>query len=59
LACNVRKGGRTPHEARMKLIHAPVRPKRNPMLVLKLSNPKYKSWCTWLDSVYWEVGAKD
>jgi 5-methylcytosine-specific restriction endonuclease McrA len=59
LACNVRKGGRTPHEARMKLVHAPVRPKRNPMLVLKLSNPKYKSWCTWLDSVYWEVGAKD
>ena len=59
LACNVKKGGRTPHEARMKLVRTPVRPKRNPLLLMKLSNPKYESWRTWLDSVYWEVGAKD
>ena len=59
LACNIRKGGRTPHEAHMKLVHAPVRPKRNPMLMLKLNNPKYESWRTWLESVYWDVGAKD
>jgi 5-methylcytosine-specific restriction endonuclease McrA len=59
ITCNVKKGGRTPHEARMKLTQAPVRPKRNPLLLLKLSNPKYESWRTWLDSAYWEVGAKD
>jgi 5-methylcytosine-specific restriction endonuclease McrA len=59
LPCNVRKGGRTPSEAKMKLIHMPVRPKRNPMLVMKLNNPKYKSWLTWLDGAYWEIGAKD
>ena len=59
LACNVKKGGRTPHEAHMKLIQPPVRPKRNPLLLLKLSNPKYEGWRTWLDSVYWEVGAKE
>ncbi len=59
LACNVKKGGRTPHEARMKLIHLPVRPKRNPLLVMKLGDPKYKDWRVWLDSVYWDIGAKD
>ncbi|MBN1393564.1 MAG: HNH endonuclease [Pirellulales bacterium] len=56
LACNVKKGGRTPKEAHMKLIHPPVRPKRNPLLLLKLNNPKYESWRTWLDGAHWEVG---
>lgn len=59
LNCNVRKGGRTPHEARMKLVRHPAKPKRNPMLALKLDNPKYESWRTWLEGVYWEIGAKD
>jgi 5-methylcytosine-specific restriction endonuclease McrA len=57
LACNIKKGGHTPHEARMKLIRRPVRPKRNPMLALKLNNPRYESWRTWLDSVQWDIGA--
>jgi len=56
LACNVKKGGRTPREARMTLIRKPVRPKRSPLLLLKLSNPKYHSWKTWLDGAHWEVG---
>jgi 5-methylcytosine-specific restriction endonuclease McrA len=59
LACNVRKGGRTPHEAKMKLFRRPSKPKRNPMLTLKLENPKYESWRTWLDGVSWEIGARD
>ncbi len=58
LECNVRKGGRTPKEARMMLVRRPVRPHRNPMLVLKLSNPKYESWRTWLDGVYWDLGLR-
>ncbi len=56
LSCNVRKGGRTPKEAHMTLIRKPVRPHRSPLLLLKLNNPKYESWKTWLDSAYWEVG---
>lgn len=48
--CNVRKGGRTPQEARMKLVNEPVRPKRSPLLGVKLSNPKYSSWKPWLES---------
>ncbi len=59
LSCNIRKGGRTPHEARMKLVRRPFRPHRNPLLALKLNNPKYESWRTWLDGVYWDIGARD
>jgi len=56
LKCNMKKGGRTPKEAKMKLVRRPVRPKRNPMLVLKLSDPKYESWRTWLDGMHWDLG---
>ncbi|MEN6459579.1 MAG: HNH endonuclease [Thermoguttaceae bacterium] len=59
LTCNAKKGGRTPHEARMKLIHHPVRPKRNPLLMMKLCDPRYALWRTWLQSAQWEVGARD
>lgn len=53
--CNVRKGGRTPHEANMKLIRPPIKPKRSPLLTLKLGNPKYESWKSFLDHAYWSV----
>ncbi|MCA9234528.1 MAG: HNH endonuclease [Planctomycetales bacterium] len=53
--CNVRKGGRTPKEAHMKLIRPPVKPKRSPLLAVKLGNPKYASWKTFLDAAYWSV----
>ncbi len=56
--CNVRKGGRTPQEAGMKLIKKPVRPKRSPILTVKLGNPKYASWKTFLDNAYWSVDLK-
>ena len=56
--CNVRKGGRTPKQAGMKLIQKPVRPKRSPQLTVKLGNPKYASWKTFLDSAYWSVDLK-
>ena len=53
VACNVRKGGRTPDEARMALIQEPVKPKRSPLLSLKLGNPKYSSWKSFVDNAYW------
>ncbi|HEX4129382.1 MAG TPA: HNH endonuclease [Pirellulales bacterium] len=56
--CNVRKGGRTPQEAAMHLIKPPVKPKRSPLLSVKLGNPKYESWKTFLDSAYWSVDLK-
>ncbi len=56
--CNVRKGGRTPQEAGMKLIRPPRRPKRNPALTVRLGNPKYASWQTFLNNAYWSVDLK-
>jgi 5-methylcytosine-specific restriction endonuclease McrA len=56
--CNVRKGGRTPQEAHMKLIRDPVKPKRSPLLSIKLGNPKYESWKTFLNNAYWSVDLK-
>ena len=56
--CNVRKGGRTPKQAHMKLICEPVRPNRSPLLSIKLGNPKYASWKTFLDAAYWSVDLK-
>lgn len=58
VACNVRKGGRTPKEANMHLIRKPEKPKRSPMLNLKLTNRKYQSWKSFLDNAYWSVELK-
>lgn len=51
VACNTKKGGRTPKEARMNLISQPRRPRHNPQLAMKLGNPKYASWKSFLPSV--------
>jgi 5-methylcytosine-specific restriction endonuclease McrA len=59
LKCNIHKGGRTPQEARMKLVRKPTRPKRNPLIVMKLNNPKYESWRNWMEGVYWDLGSKE
>ncbi len=53
LKCNVRKGGRTPQQAGMKLIRQPKKPTRNPLLSAKLRQRKYESWKNFLDEAYW------
>src|SRR5262245_6268699 len=58
VSCNVRKGGRTPKEAHMALIRKPEKPKRSPLLNLKMSNRKYQTWRTFLDNAYWSVELK-
>ena len=57
--CNARKGGRTPAQARMRLIREPVKPRRNPAITLKLGSPKYQSWKAFLDEAYWTVELQD
>ncbi len=57
--CNVRKGGRTPVEARMKLIAEPIKPKRSPVVTLRLNSQKYASWRQFLDTAYWNVELRD
>ena len=56
--CNVKKGGRTPQQAHMTLINHPVKPKRAPVLTIKLSDSKDASWKQFLDFAYWNVELK-
>lgn len=60
LKCNGKKGDKLPQEANMKLIKTPVRPRHNPLISVRLNNPKYEMWRTFLggaESVT-TVGAK-
>jgi 5-methylcytosine-specific restriction endonuclease McrA len=56
--CNVRKGGRTPHEAGMTLIQKPAKPKHNPLIHIHLGHERYSSWKQFLDNAYWSVELK-
>jgi 5-methylcytosine-specific restriction endonuclease McrA len=56
--CNVKKGGRTPKQAGMKLIKEPVRPKHNPIIRIHLGHERYRSWKQFLDHAYWSVELK-
>jgi 5-methylcytosine-specific restriction endonuclease McrA len=53
--CNAKKGGRTPEQAHMKLIRKPVRPRRNPLITIRLGQERYASWKAFLDEAYWSV----
>jgi 5-methylcytosine-specific restriction endonuclease McrA len=57
--CNVRKGGQDPHEAGMKLIREPIKPKRSPIIALRLGSEKYASWKQFLDVAYWNVELRE
>ena len=48
LRCNSRKGGRTPKQARMKLLKTPTKPRVNPLLVQSVEDPRYECWKTFL-----------
>lgn len=56
--CNAKKGGRTPDQAHMKLIKAPVKPQRNPVITMRLGTDKYAGWKHFLDQAYWSVELK-
>lgn len=58
MECNVRKGGRTPDQANMRLITRPTKPRRSPMLNIQLSSDRYRSWKQFLDHAYWNVELK-
>jgi 5-methylcytosine-specific restriction endonuclease McrA len=54
ISCNRKKGGRTPNEAKMRLIKNPQRPKYTPLL----KNIQYKEWMPFLkivDIAYWNT----
>ena len=53
--CNVRKGGRTPQQAHMRLIKPPIKPRRSPTIGIRLMDGKYSSWKHFVDAAYWDV----
>lgn len=56
--CNVRKGGRTPEQSHMHLIAKPAKPKRSPVIQIRLADERYWSWKQFLDEAYWSVELK-
>ena len=56
VGCNSQKGGRTPQEARMKLIAKPVKPKHDPQLQIQLGDPRYQSWRPFISQAGNSVG---
>ncbi len=57
--CNARKGGRTPRQARMSLIRKPIKPRRNPVITMRLGDARYRSWKAFLNDAYWTVELRD
>lgn len=56
--CNRRKGGRTPKEARMKLLHEPFRPTSVPFMDISKHMVRYEEWkpfINFVDFSYWNV----
>ncbi|MBL7223448.1 MAG: HNH endonuclease [Candidatus Brocadiae bacterium] len=58
VACNTRKGGRLPVEAHMHLIRKPFKPRRSPLIRLRIRNDKYRTWRHFVDEAYWNVELK-
>lgn len=56
--CNARKGGRTPDQAGLTLKARPARPRRNPLISVRLGQEKYAPWKAFLDNAYWSVELK-
>jgi len=58
IKCNVKKGGRTPEQAHLHLITKPIKPKRSPVINIRLADERYTSWKQFLDTAYWTVELK-
>jgi len=57
--CNTRKANRLPHEAGVRLIRKPVRPKWRPVISLVLGTRHRELWKDFLDLAYWNVELDD
>jgi 5-methylcytosine-specific restriction endonuclease McrA len=56
--CNLKKGGRTPEEARMRLLRPPARPRWTPMFRSATRRAFYLEWRPFLslaDAAYWNA----
>ena len=59
IPCNTRKGNRLPHQAHMRLIRKPKRPKWRPFLHVTFNSQQHESWRHFVDLAYWNVELSD
>jgi 5-methylcytosine-specific restriction endonuclease McrA len=60
--CNLRKGGRTPEEAGMRLLRAPGRPRWTPLLrnaTRRVLHAEWRPFLTVADAAYWNAELKN
>lgn len=60
--CNLKKGGRTPEQAGMKLLRKPFRPRWTPLFRGAIKRVTYREWLPFLrleDASYWNVELLD
>jgi len=60
--CNLRKGGRTPEEAGMRLLRLPARPRWTPLLrnaARRVLHAEWRPFLTLADAAYWNTELKD
>ncbi|AKQ66689.1 HNH endonuclease family protein [Myxococcus hansupus] len=60
--CNLKKGGRTPEQANLKLLKKPVRPRWTPLFRGATRKVTYREWLPFLhlaDASYWNVELLD
>jgi 5-methylcytosine-specific restriction endonuclease McrA len=55
IRCITRKSSRLPHEAGLRLVRKPARPKWRPVISLVLGNQHREMWKDFLDLAYWNV----
>jgi 5-methylcytosine-specific restriction endonuclease McrA len=55
LACNRRKGNRTPEQAGMRLVQPPKKPRWRPFVQVQFRRMADHSWRHFLDLAYWNV----
>lgn len=59
IPCNTRKANRLPHQAGMKLIRTPRKPKWRPFVHLTPGCSFHESWKHFVDVAYWNVELSD
>lgn len=59
VACNLRKGSRTPEEAHMRLLRRPAVPKWMPRFGMQIPRNELMTWQRFVDLAYWNTEIRE
>jgi 5-methylcytosine-specific restriction endonuclease McrA len=59
IPCNTRKANRLPHDAGLRLVRKPSKPKWRPVISMLLEAKHKELWKDYLDLAYWNVELED